>query len=295
MKTLDMMLLYYDNASILKNWFYRLINHSDFHEFKNRCQIFISDSGTPWEKIQDSLDVCAQQPDWIKEILTYVRCETEEIRKKVPEGISARPGCHAKNVIALDLSLADVFMTSNVGHIFTPDYFKGHIYQHLKDEKAVVLPKRYDLISDTYHETDYQKPWDEIIKGNMQHSGGWLDMSVRRKYIVEVGGFDEEYITIAPEDMDMGSRLTGKLDNGAPSEMLYPYKGKFQNLGLNFHQPFESTFFSLLCNTYKGHISKEDPLRQKGYEIGIQHYLKMWGVINRNKDRKPIQHKILEF
>ena len=295
MKSLDLMLLYYDKPGILKNWLYRLAFKSDFLKFSNRIRIIVTDTGTPWDKISESLKLIQYLPDAVRKRVTYIRCETEEIRKRVPPEIDARPMCHAKNVIALDYSEADVILTSMLGNVFSPDYFGGHIAKHLIDPKAVVLPKRFDLFSNSYHTEGYKAEWEEVLKGDIRPSGGWPDVSVRRHWLKEIGGWDESYIAISPDDMDMGSRLTGKLDNEAPSEALFTLKGHFNNLGLTLYQPYYPTFYSLTCNTYPGHVAKEDPRRQRGYEIGIQHYLANWGVVKRNENRVPIKYDILDF
>ena len=143
---------------------------------------------------------------------------------------------------------------------------------------------------------DYNLPWEEIMdKGPLQTSGGWTDMSVRRKWLYEIGGFDEKFIAVGVADMDTGSRLSGKVDNGQPSEILFSEKGKFNNLGLNFCQPFEKNFFSVTCSSYPGHLAKEDLSRQKAIELNTQYYLKMWGIVHRNENRVPIKYKILEI
>ncbi len=292
---IDLCLLYYDNHVILRNWFHRLAFHSDFQQFEKYCNIYIADTGTPLDKIEESLNVCNSQPQWLKDRIIYVRAETEEIRKQVPLEMDARPLCHVKNLIALDISQADVILTSMIGHIFTPKYFNGHFVEHIKDPKAVVLPKRFDLFSDTYHSDGFKLPFSEVIKGDVRGSGGLPDMSVRRKWLIECGGSDEWYKAISCDDMDLNSRLTGKCDNNMPSEILYPEKGPFNNLGLNFVQPFRDDFFSLTCNTYPEHRDKNDSRRQLGYELSIKHYLENWGIIYRNLNRKLLYYKILNF
>jgi hypothetical protein len=213
----------------------------------------------------------------------------------VPLDRDARPRCHAKNVIALNYSEADVILTSMIGQVFSPDYFNGHISKHILDPKAVVLPERFDLFSETYHVDGFKQTWEEVLKGNIQPSGGWPDMSVRRRWLEEVGGYDETFIAISPDDMDMGLRLTGLLDNGAPGNYLFPQFGHFDNFGLNLYRPNYSTFFSLTCNTYPGHVAKNNERRQNGYNFGIKHLEKNWGVIKRNKDRIPLEYKVLDF
>jgi len=293
--TLDLVLLYFDNQIILRNWFHRLAFHSDFQQFEKYCNVYIADTGTPLDKIEESLKVCNYQQHWLKKKIIYIRAETEEIRKQVPSVMDARPMCHVKNLIALDISKADVILTSMIGHIFTPKYFNGHFVEHIKDPKAVVLPKRFDLFSDTYHTDGFKLPFSEIIKGDIKSSGGWPDMSVRRRWLVECGGSDEFYKAISCDDMDLGSRLTSKCDNGQPSEILYPEKGHFNSLNLNFIQPFRDDFFSLTCNTYSGHVAKNNSRRQLGYELSIKHYLENWGSVHRNHNRKPLDYKILDF
>jgi len=292
--TADLILLYYDKPFVLDNWFRRLLKHSDFLKYKNIFNIIIADSGSPVDKIDDTLNVLKKYKNYCS--IIYCRADTDEIRKKVPEGIDARPACHAYNIASLEISKADIIFTSVIGQIFTPQYFNSIILEHIKNENAVVLPKRFDLDCDIYHEKLVEADFSEIEKYPRIPSGGWPDMSVRRKWIQEVGGWDENYITIAPVDMDIGSRLTGKLDNGMPSEFLFTFKPKFDNLNLDFIQVYKPhEVYSLTCNQYPGHIKKGDDRRQKGYDLGIEYYLNNWGKIIRNSNRQPIKYKIYEI
>jgi hypothetical protein len=295
--TFDLVLLYYDNPKLLSNWFKRLLEHSDYLKFaKNRSKIIIADSGTPLDKIEESLKLFATIKLYAQTILgidvVYLRADTDELRKQVPPEIDARPACHAYNM-AIDYSNAEIIYTSVIGQIFSPKYFEKTLLLHIKDEKAVVLPQRFDLDHPEYHESHFSDSWTDVLnKGKLNPSGGWPDMSVRRKWLNEVGGYDENYITIAPVDMDMGSRLTGKLDDGTPSERLFPGKQAYINLGLNIYKPFDPfTIMSLTCNQYKGHAATESPRRQLGYQKGIEYYLQMWGKIKRNENRIPIKYK----
>jgi len=294
-QSIDLTLLYYDNPEILKHWFHRLSFYSDFIDYLNRINVIIADSGSPLDRVGESLEIVNQQPERIKSRITYARAETEEIRKNVPEGVDARPACHAYNMAQLDISKADLIIMSVIGHIFTPKYFTGHIAEHIKNSNACVLPKRFDLDCNDYHTNYWFKSFEEVIKFPLIPSGGWPDMSVRRRYLQEIGGWDENYTFISPQDMDIGSRLTGKVDNGQSSEILFTFKEKFNNLGLEFIQPFRENFFSLTCNTYGNHRPKNDPKRLKGHEIGTKYYLENWGKIIRNENRKPIDYKILDF
>jgi hypothetical protein len=300
MKTFELVLSYYDSPTILNNWLYRLINFSDFKKFEKYGRIIIADSGTPRESLDKSLEVAKSLLNSTSFKWVYLRSETEHLRNVVPFEFPARMMNHAFNNVVLDYSDSEVIIISNVGVIFSPDYFNGHIVEHLKNDRAVVLPSRYDLFSDTYHDIGYMEPWSEVIKGNVQPSGGWPDMSVRRKWLVEIGAWDEWYQFIAPIDMDLGSRLTGKLDNGYPSELLFrdpcsrfysPNKSSYNNLGLDFVQPSNLTFISLTCNTYKGHITSEK--RKKSYDYGEEYYIKNWGKIKRNEDRIPTKFEII--
>lgn len=297
MTTFDIILLYYDNPKLLDNWFIRLLEFSDYTKYvktKERSKIIIADSGTPLENLQRSLDVYNYVKNKYSNLnIVYLRAETEEIRKLVPPEIDARPACHTYNIACLDYSKADIIYTSVVGHIYSPKYFEKTLVIHLQDDKAVVLPQRFDLDYLEYHKKGYNDSWENIItKHKLIYSGGWPDMSVRRKWIEELGGWDENYITIAPVDMDIASRMTGKLDNGQPSELLFTSKEKFNNLGLTLYRPFDiNNIISLTCNQYIGHTATESPRRQLGYQKGIEYYLEKWGKIKRNENRIPIQYK----
>jgi hypothetical protein len=223
----------------------------------------------------------------------YLRTETDEIRRKVDPKHSARINNHAFNNAVLDFSKSDMIIINNVGVIFSPDYFKTHIAEHVKSDKVVVLGRRFDLFSDTYHEGGFKLPWEEVLKGNIKLSGGWPDLSVKRNWMVEMNGWDEWYQFAAPADMDIASRLTGRLDNGQPSEQLYVENyGPYANLGLGLIQPYTPTFMSLTCNTYKGHVPTAD--RIISYNYGVEYYQKNWGKIYRNENRIPTEYVVVE-
>lgn len=294
MTNFDLILLYYDNPKILHNWMYRLFNFTDYLKYKDRSNIIIADSGTPKEKRQATVEVLKSFSD-IKKCI-YAVADTEEIRKKVPDNVDARPASHAYNMAVLDISKADIIFTSVIGHLFSPRYFERILAIHILEDDAVVLPKRFDLECSDYHEKYYDKAWVELQKFQWLPSGGWPDMSVRRKWLVEIGGYDENYITIAPVDMDCGARLTSKLDQGSGAEFLFPEKGKYNSLGLTFIQPFyRNEVFSLTCNTYGNHTPKDSPRRQLGYQAGERYYLENWGIIERNKNRIPIKYEIIDY
>lgn len=284
--------MYYDNPKILNNWIYRLLYLSDYQKYKHKSKIIIADSGTPEYKIEETIDVIKKIPALNT---TYLRVEGEHIRNKVPDNLEARLYCHAANAAILDYSSADLIYTSGIGHIFTPNYFEKTLAIHIKNERACVLPARFDLNYSEYHSKDYDKSFEQISQ-YLVPGGGWPDMSMRRKWFEEIGGYDENYTTIGPVDMDMGSRLTGKLDNGAPSEMLFSNKGPYNNLGLDFIQPFEhNQILSVTCNQYPGHRKKDDSKRALGYEIGTKYYLENWGKIRRNENRLPIKYNIIKI
>ncbi len=295
MNKFDIILLYYDNPKLLRNWFNRLLFHSDYLRFHKLSRIIVADSGTPLDKLEESIltyqDVITFDVN-IHLNTVYLRAETEEIRKLVPPEVDARPACHTYNM-ALDYSSADIIYTSVIGQIYSPKYFSRTLAIHLQDDKAVVLPQRFDLDYKDYHEKGYNDNWEYLISSNvLKVSGGWPDMSVRRKWLQEVGGWDENYITIAPVDMDLGSRLTGCLDDASSSERLFTNKEKFNNLGLKLYKPYDvHEVISLTCNQYDGHTPTESPRRQLGYQKGIEYYLNNWGKIKRNENRTPIQYR----
>lgn len=296
--TFDIMLNYYDTPKLLRNWLYRVIHHSDFRKFSKRAQIIIADSGTPLDKLSESTQIVEEA---FKEAPTlnyvYLRLQSEELRKTVDEKHAVKMQVHVYNTAILDYSTADMMIVSNVGNIVSPDYFNGHVAEHIKSDRVVVLPKRFDLFSDTYHDEGFTLPWEEIMKGDVRPSGGWPDLSVQRKWYQEIGGWDEWFKFISPFDMDLGSRLTGKLDNGWPSEALFPGMPPFSNLGLDFVQPFRPTFLSLVCNSYGGHQGFKDGQREGkrkfSYDYGIEYYKANWGKIKRNEGRVPMKFDII--
>lgn len=285
---IDLILNYYDTPLVLKHWLYRLIHHSDFINFSKFVRLIIADSGTPIEKLPASLEVAKTELENAKFSWSYIRSDTDNLRALVRKDLLVRMNCHSFNNAALDYSNAELIITSQLGIIFYPDYFACHIKEHLRNPKAVVLPRRFDLISDTYHTQGYKTDSLETILSNIRPSGGWADMSIRRHWLVEVNGWDEWYQFIAPIDMDLGSRLTGKLDNGMPSEALYPQMGQYKNLGLDFVQP-STSFVSLICNMYDGHIPTSQ--RKITYDYGIDYYLKTWSKIVR--DRIPSKFEVI--
>ena len=318
--TFDIMLNYYDTPQLLRNWLHRVIHFSDFKKFAKRSKIIIADSGTPIDKLDESLSVVEEAFKSVPYNYAYLRLESDEIRKSVPERFDARMQVYAYNMVILDYSTADMIIVNNVGNIVSPDYFNGHVIEHVKSDRAVVLPKRYDLFSDTYHTEGYKLPWSEVVKGDLHPSGGWPDLSVRRQWYVEIGGWDEWFKFVSPFDMDLGSRLTGKLDNGQPSEWLIQFigydddqmktlsfksLGHYNNLGLDFVQPENPTFISLTCNSYSGHgdFVFVDPKskfagmrvgkRKEAYDWGYKYYIKNWGKIKRNAHRIPSKFDVI--
>lgn len=291
MLTLDAVLLYYDNPTILDHLFARTINHSDILRFKKYIRFIIADTGTPIENVEATKEVVQK---WSNQLsIDYVRLETDHIRARVPEGLSDRPASHGLNTVLREVSEADIFMTIMIGQVLTPNYFSNLFAEHMKHPRAVILPKRFDLKCPEYHEKYYDVPFDQIDRSKMVPSGGLPDMSVRREFLLDTGGWDESYITIAPSDSDMCSRLCGKLDNGMPSEALHPDKGAFNNYGLEFVQPFSPNFFSLVCNTYKNHVEGES--RKKSYDIAYQIYLDRWGIVNRNETPENCEFTLEKF
>jgi hypothetical protein len=288
----SIILLYYDNPILLNNWFIKLFIHSDFFKYSKFANIIIADSGTPLNKLEESLNCYNTFKNNEFNNITYLRAETEELRKLVPPEIDARPACHTYNM-ALDYSQADIIYTSVVGHIYSPKYFSRTLAIHLQDDRAVVLPQRFDLDYLDYHEKGFNDNWEDIItKHKLISSGGWPDGSFRRKWALKIGGFDENYITIAPVDMDFYSRLGNFLDDGTPSNRIFPNMPQYNSLKLNFYQPFDiNEIISLTCNQYKGHTETNSPRRQLGYEKGLEYYLKMWSQIKRNEQRIPIKFK----
>lgn len=292
--TFDIILTYYDNPLLLNSWLYRLFHGSDYLKFAHKGNIIISDTGTPLNRIDETLKILTKYKS-IKEVI-YFRAETDEIRAKVPEGIDSRPASHSYNLGVFEVSKAELILVSVVGQVYTPKYFEKVLIEHIKDDKAVVLPKRMDLICEDYHELWFDKSFSELMQFPIQGGGGWPDVSVKRKWLIEVGGWDENYITIAPIDMDLGSRLTGKLDNGMDSQILFPNKGYYENLGLHFKQPFDiNEVMSLTCNTYKKHIPVGDPRRQRGLDLGEKYYLENWSKIKRNENRIPIKFSFYTY
>lgn len=295
--TIDIALIYYnsveyDNSNILNNLLYRLYNLTDYLDYKDLLNFTIIDSGSTDIQLEKTLEV-VNKWNSIKKI-GYIYCDTSEIRKTVPKEMICRPFSHVAN-IGMKNSTADVYMICVIGQLFSKDHFKNILAQHISNNKAVLLANRFDLDCLEYHDKYFDMPFDELIKTfPIKRGGGWSDFSCRREHLLAIGGFDEEYITIAPNDMDIGSRLTGKLDNGMPSEMLYPDKGAFTNYGLDFIQPNTHNFISLVCNQFKNHIDKTNVNRQLSYNHGIEYYLKNWGIIERNKEKKFIvDYKII--
>lgn len=295
---IDIVILYYNNPHMLRNCLTRLYNHTDYIKFKKSLHIIIADTGTPLENIKSTTDVVSEF-NKISEI-TYFRINSDEIRSSVLPPLIARPASHVFNVALYKVCKRDIMLTCMIGQVFVPKYFSYILAQHMQHPNAVILPKRFDLFNDEYHIDLYDKSFETFFnvcveRNQIKPSRGLPDVSCRREHLIAVGGWDLDYKTIAPIDMDICSRLTGKLDNGMPSEWLYPNKGPFKSLGLEFVQPYiPNEFFSLVCNTYKGHISSED--RNISYENGIQIYLNKWGVVQRNSQKEidNIEYEIIE-
>lgn len=291
MITLDLAILYYDNPKFLRNLLTRMYNHTDLLRLKKYINVILTDSGTPIENVPKTVDVLEEFKDRYK--ITYVRCETEDVRKKVPEGMSDRPASHALNVACREIATGDVFGTFMIGQVPTPTYFSNVLSIHQKSDRAFLLPKRFDLKTSDYHDRLFDVPFDQLNRDEMVPSGGLPDASVRREHWLAVGGWEEDIITIGPNDSDFCSRMTGKLDNGMPSEALHPHMGPFNNYGLEFVQPHSPSFFSLVCNTYGNHI--EGDVRKKTYDWAYKVYLDKWGIVKRNEGYPKIGFKVIEY
>ena len=63
--TLDIVLIYYDNPTMLDRLLTRMYFHTDYNKFKKYIKFYIADSGTPKENIDKSLKIVDKWKDKI--------------------------------------------------------------------------------------------------------------------------------------------------------------------------------------------------------------------------------------
>lgn len=288
---IDIILIYYDNPVLLNNLLYRMFFYTDYIKYKKYLKFIIADSGTPKENIDKTLEVVDRWKDKID--IIYFWCETSEIRKEaIDKGLLDRPSPFAQNIAAKDISTADVLLFSVIGMVYTPTYFENVFLIHMKDKKAFLQPRRYDLEDFDYHDKHFNIPFEKLDMKKRVGGGGFPDVSLRREYYLDVGGQDERFIIPWATDMDFSVRMTAKMDNGSSCFMYFPNQPYFKDYGLNFIQPSKEDFFSLTCNLYKGHVHKSD--RKSSIEYGNELFLNSWGIIKRNENSKyKVDYEIL--
>jgi len=265
--------------------------HTDYNKFKKYIKFYIADSGTPKENIDKSLKIVDKWKDKID--IVYYWCETSEIRKDTEAlGLIPLPASHAANIAFKELCKGDVILLSVIGMVYTPTYFENIFLIHMKNKKAFLQPKRFDLVDNDYHTKLFNVPFDQLDRIKMVGGGGLPDFSLRREHMLAVGGWDERFTMRGVNDMDFCVRMTGKMDNGIPCFNYFPNKPIFKDYGLEFIQPEDSDFFSLTCNLYHGHISKEERQKSIGYATNL--FLDSWGTIVRNEYTKyKINYEVL--
>lgn len=296
--TFELVLLYYDNPKALDAWLARYTEQTDLCEMAwpdgstPLGHLTIADTGSPnW----DGLEVLRKR--WGSARARYIRADTEEIRKRMPPDIHCRPTSWVMN-LATDYTKADVMIYSVLGSIPPQTWFRDVLREHEANERILLQAKQHRLHSATYFKEDYNKPPKEAFaRGQMSETTGMPDFSVRRKHLVEIGGWDESMVAWGMVDIDLCSRFTGKMDTGIMAHEwvksrtnvdVPPYK----NLGLELRQPGPKGMWSVVCNDYDGALPQADVRRDVAAQLTMSQWLGMWGVIGRNYGRVPCKHEV---
>ena len=217
-----------------------------------------------------------------------------------PPDVEVRPGAISYNV-AMRISQADLLICSILPHIFLPSYFRTTLAIHEANPRVFLQPFQFRLTSETYHLFYYDRPLEEaLLCGIVEPWNGMPDPSVRREHLLAVGGWDEEMVTWGMADIDICTRLTGKIDFGIPAHIWHlNWCGKprepYVNYGLEFARPYTPQFYSLFCKEYPGSTPYGSTGRNKGQYFTLMQYLNKWGKIMRNENAPPIRYEIHNY
>ena len=294
--TFDLVLIYHDNPMALDRFFARLYQQTDFLSFGDRANFLICDTGTPREKLTATLEVCRRWQSRKRPIL--VRAETTAIRQSFPPDVDVRTVPLAANIAVLDVSKADVVVHAILSNLFVPAYFTEVMALHAQDPRLFVQPFQYRLVIADGQDSDTVRPLGETLAaGKMEPAGGLPDFSVRREHIAAIGGWDEEFLPWGMCDIDLCSRLTGKIDLGVPAEQWHQGwcgrpKEPYQNYGLTFVRPLKPDFCSLISHEYIGRAPQNSIGRQNALRFTLKRYVDMWSVVQRNAIRRSVNYEV---
>lgn len=292
----ELVLCYYDNPDALRRWLHRHLDCTDLRPLLESSwgHLTIADTGTPTDRFQQSVNLCG---GFVPGLVRYIHADTEAIRRRTPPDIHCRPTAHAMN-LATDYSDRDLVIYSVLGSIPPPDWFRKVVAFHEQHPRSLLQAQQFSLTSATYHTEDYRLPMKEaLLKGEVRQTTGMPDWSVRREFLLECGGWDESMVTWGMCDVDLCSRLTGKIDTGENAhEWLNLGTGDgdmppYRNFGLEFHRPPPPEWYSVVCQGYPG-AQPYDDSREKASAITFSQYLGQWGIVGRNYGRVPIKHQV---
>ncbi len=224
----------------------------------------------------------------------------------------------------------DVLQYSTVGHCWSERYFERMLAWHAGNERVLVQPRQYEVIARerSWRDRGMMSPFPlgrgagfggrNVGAGDIViEATGMPDFSVRRKWVEQVGGWDEDYLCWGMPDIDLCVRLTGKLDDGAPAEQYWKdwhadvggggrigvgrcglvregvgslapaganlLPPRFDGLGLEFVRPMEAEYYSLVKNDYAGHVADGDEKRWRGAMLGMKVFFEKWGSVGRGR------------
>lgn len=272
--TYDVVLVYYESPAALEHWLWRLRQRTDFDGGLTIC-----DTGS--RNIDRELRLAKTYG------AAYVHCDTKEIRANGPAGADVRPVACCANQ-CLDRSNADVIFWSVLGSLHKPDFFSRCMALH-EQQDALIQPTQYRIICKDFAARHWQKPFTELLSaGEIYATCGTPDWSCRRKHLVDMGGWNEEYVTWGMVDIEIFCRLTGCTDMGVPAHERWGryIKTPYKNVGLPLLRPKPPDLYTLVCHDYGGHKPYGTPTRDKALYKSFEIFLCNWGNVNHDRQRQ---------
>lgn len=292
----ELVLIHYHNPKTLRNWLQRHLNLTDLGKYLDSGQGHVTIADTGSDDITETLELlagCMGDNEY-----RVIHTNTSEIRQRVPPDICCRPAAFAAN-LATDYSDRDLIIYSIIGSVPQSDHFSKVLSFHEDQERLFLQADQFRLESPTYHVQDFTLPFREaLLRGTVVATTGMPDWSVRRKWLQEIGGWDESYIAWGMVDIDLCCRFTGRIDTGQPAHEWMAGQGLpmggYTNLGLKFCKPEAADLCSIVCQDYDGVHSYTDGTRGMATKITMAQFLGQWGVVKRNFHRQPIKHEVCQ-
>lgn len=296
--TIDILLSYFDNPGTLDCWLSRLLTRTDLPAFSQQAIIVICDTGTPRDRVPETISVLN---NWSGAVpIKYIRVDTEALRASAPQDAEVRPTPAVYNT-ALKSCSGELVMFTILSHIPGPTYFADVFNEHEKRDNLLLQPRQFRLDWPDYWKIGYEQSFSAVIEHPVFHWNGMPDWSVRRKWLDKIGGWDEDYVCWSMADIDLCCRLTGRTDlditaqEWIQSQNPNGYVSEFTNLGLQLRRPFHAgKFFSLICNGYNGHVDLKDSKRAQAVKVNMDIFMKKWGVVKR-EGKLELPYEVVEI